>query len=227
MSRKLEVLFEDNHLLVVNKPAVLATMGVEKDEPSLLMECKSYLKRKYDKPGNVFLGVVSRLDSFVTGAIVFARTSKAAARLTKQFQSGTVEKKYWAIVSCDSVQDEGLLEDWLIKNDRRRRMEVTSEETPGAKHARLRFRRLDSVSKSQQHLVEVELFTGRKHQIRVQLSEHGMPIVGDRKYGCPVPFENGIALHACVLAFDHPTSKSRMTFRCDPPNYWKIRRFSI
>lgn len=226
MNGKLEVLFEDNHLLVVNKPAVLATMGVQKDEPSLLADCKSYLKRKYDKPGNVYLGVVSRLDSFVTGVIVFARTSKAAARLTKQFQTGTVEKKYWAIVACESVKNEGLLEDWVVKNDQRRRMEVTSEETEGSKHARLRYRRLDSLPKSEQHLLEVELLTGRKHQIRVQLSEHGMPIVGDRKYGCLVPFGNGIALHAYELSFDHPTSKSRMTFHCDPPNCWKIQRFS-
>lgn len=227
MSGKLEVLFEDNHLLVVNKPAVLATMGVREDEPSLLAQCKSYIKRKYDKPGNVFLGVVSRLDSFVTGVIVFARTSKAAARLTKQFQTGSVDKKYWAIVTCDSVPPSGMLEDWLIKNDGRRRMETTSEKTNGAKQARLRFRRLDSLEKQAQHLLEVELLTGRKHQIRVQLSEHGMPIVGDRKYGCSAPFGNGIALHAYELAIDHPTSKSRMTFHCEPPNYWKMQRFSI
>lgn len=227
MREKPQVLFEDNHLLVVNKPAVLATMGAEKGEPSLLGDCKAYLKEKYSKPGNVFLGVVSRLDSFVTGAIVFARTSKAAARLTKQFQDGSVTKKYWAIVASEQVRQHGVLEDWLIKNDRRRRMETTSEKREGAKLAKLRYRKLDSLPASGQHLIEVELLTGRKHQIRVQLSEQGMPIIGDRKYDSKISFSNGIALHAKELSFDHPTSKSRITIHCEPPKYWKIHRFSI
>ncbi len=227
MNNKLQVLFEDNHLLVVNKPAVLATMGVAENEPSLLAECKAYLKEKYAKPGNVYLGVVSRLDAFVTGLIVFARTSKAAARMTKQFQDRAVDKRYLAIVVSKQIKDQNLLENWLVKNDRRRRMETTSKDTQGAKFARLRYQLLDSLPRSGQHLLEIELLTGRKHQIRVQLSEHGMPILGDRKYDCDLPFTNGIALHAHQLSFDHPISKSRITFNCDPPKYWKMQRFSV
>lgn len=228
MNFKLDVLFEDNHLLVVNKPAVLATMGVAEGEPSLLNLGKAYLKKKYAKPGNVFLGVVSRLDSFVTGAIVFARTSKAAARLTSQFQAGTVEKRYLAIVSGRTPRQQGRLENWLVKDDRRRRMVVTQESTAGAKRAELEYQWIAKRSEGSvtQYLLEVELLTGRKHQIRVQLSNWGMPIVGDRKYDSEVPFGNGIALHAQHLSFDHPTTKSRITISSDPPKYWNIQRFS-
>jgi 23S rRNA pseudouridine1911/1915/1917 synthase len=226
VEKKLEILFEDNHLLVVNKPAVLATMGAASGEPSLLSHCKSYLKTKYSKPGNVYLGVVSRLDAFVTGVIVFARTSKAAARLTKQFQQGETEKTYWAIVSGEQPQSTCVLEDWVLKNDQRRRMETVRPTTAGAKKALLSYQLLDTLD-SGLRLLEIELETGRKHQIRVQLSSRGMPIVGDRKYDSSMPFPNGIALHAKRLSFNHPTSKSRITFNCQPPKYWKMQRFSI
>lgn len=229
MKRDPEVLFEDNHLLVVNKPAVLATMGAEAGEPSLLAQCKEYLKRKYSKPGNVFLGVVSRLDSFVTGAIVFARTSKAASRLTRQFQERTVQKRYLAMVAGEPRRTEGELESWLKKDDRRRRMVSVDSGDRNAKQAKLRYKVVERVKRRSivYTLLEIELLTGRKHQIRVQLSETGMPIVGDRKYGSDEPFPIGIALHAKLLSFDHPTSKTRITIKSNPPKYWNLPKIDV
>src|SRR4051812_45321573 len=133
----LEVLFEDNHLLVVHKPAGLATQGVAEGTASVLTRAKAYLKQKYDKPGNVYVGVVSRLDSTVSGLLVLARTSKAADRLTKQFQSGEVEKVYWALVERPPMPAEGELSHWLLKNDRERRMVVVPPRTRGSQHAKL------------------------------------------------------------------------------------------
>ena len=192
MKTELHILHEDNHLLVVNKPAVLATMGAKPQEPSLLNDCKAYLKKKHAKPGNVYLGVVSRLDSWVTGAIVFARTSKAASRLNQQFRERTVDKSYLAIVAGKPPASSGQLEDWVIKNDQQRRMEVTQPNTQGAKIAKLEYQLIDQIETGQRtnrkpeviSLISIKLFTGRKHQIRVQLAHLGLPIVGDRKYGC-------------------------------------------
>ena len=236
MKQGLDILHEDNHLLVVNKPAVLATMGVSPEEPSLVVNCKDYLKKKYAKPGNVYLGVVSRIDSWVTGVIVFARTSKAANRLNQQFRERTVEKSYLAIVAGSPPETSGGLEDWVIKDDQRRRMIVTRPEASGAKLAKLSYQVLaqietgvHSVSGKSEilSLLSIKLLTGRKHQIRVQLSNLGCSIVGDRKYESKARFANGIALHAQTLAFDHPTSKTRLTFQCDPPKYWNMERFTL
>ena len=220
MKTELHILHEDNHLLVVNKPAVLATMGAKPQEPSLLNDCKAYLKKKHAKPGNVYLGVVSRLDSWVTGAIVFARTSKAASRLNQQFRERTVDKSYLAIVAGKPPASSGQLEDWVIKNDQQRRMEVTQPNTQGAKIAKLEYQLIDQIETGQRtnrkpeviSLISIKLFTGRKHQIRVQLAHLGLPIVGDRKYGSKERFANGIALHAQSLAFNHPTLKNRLSF---------------
>ncbi len=235
MKTELHILHEDNHLLVVNKPAVLATMGAKPQEPSLLNDCKAYLKKKHAKPGNVYLGVVSRLDSWVTGAIVFARTSKAASRLNQQFRERTVDKSYLAIVAGKPPASSGQLEDWVIKNDQQRRMEVTQPNTQGAKIAKLEYQLIDQIETGQRtnrkpeviSLISIKLFTGRKHQIRVQLAHLGLPIVGDRKYGSKERFANGIALHAQSLAFNHPTLKNRLSFECNPPNYWKTDRFAV
>src|SRR5437868_8426982 len=173
---QLEVLYEDNHLLVVNKPAGLATQGVAEGTPSVLTRAKEYLKRKYKKPGNVYLGVVSRLDSTVSGILVLARTSKAADRLTKQFQSGAVEKTYWALVEQPPQPTAGELSHWVLKNDRLRRMEIVPPRTRCAQHARLSYRTLRKEKLGT--LVELRLLTGRKHQIRLQLSQLGCPILG-------------------------------------------------
>jgi 23S rRNA pseudouridine1911/1915/1917 synthase len=217
----LEVLYEDNHLLVVNKPAGMATQGVVEGAASVLTEAKAYLKRKYKKPGNVYLGVVSRLDAAVSGILVLARTSKAADRLSKQFQSGAVEKVYWAIVEQPPEPTSGELSHWVLKNDRERRMEIVASRSRGAQHARLTYRTLRKERSGT--LVEVQLDTGRKHQIRLQLSEIGCPILGDRKYGSRKPFiTESIALCCVQLAIDHPTTKQRLEFEIKPPTTWRM-----
>ena len=164
----LEVLHEDNHLLVVNKPAGLATQGVAEGTASVITRAKEYLKLKYKKPGNVYLGVVSRLDLTVSGVLVLARTSKAADRLTKQFQSGQVEKIYWALVEQPPQPAAGELSHWLLKNDRERRMEIVAPRSRGAQHARLSYRTLGKQQLGT--LVEVRLHTGRNSFERVPCS---------------------------------------------------------
>jgi 23S rRNA pseudouridine1911/1915/1917 synthase len=220
---QLHVLYEDNHLLAVVKPAGLPTMGTPGDRPTLLSVAKEYVKQRYNKPGNVYLGVMSRLDAPVTGIVLLARTSKAAQRLTDQFRGRSVEKTYWAIAEGLVEPPAGSLVDWLGQDERHRRMHIVGPTIPGAKEARLSYRRL-SVVKGHSWL-EVELETGRKHQIRLQLSHYGHPIIGDRKYGSKQPFSAGIALHAHRLVVAHPTTGERLEFEAPPPASW--RRFGV
>jgi 23S rRNA pseudouridine1911/1915/1917 synthase len=222
----LEVLYEDNHLLVVNKPAMLPTMGVAEDRPSLLSAAKDYIRAKYAKPGNVFLGIVSRLDAPVTGVVLLARTSKAAGRLAKQFRDRDVEKIYWAIVEGTIEPPEGRLIDYLYKDERHRRVHASAAETPGAQVAELQYRTVGlhhgepQLRDRSASLLEVRPHTGRKHQIRVQLSQAGFPILGDRKYGSVRRFPAGIALHARRLVARHPVSKMQMEFEAPLPEAW-------
>ena len=203
---------------------MLATMGVGPDQPSLVTVAKDYLKMKYNKPGNVYLGVVSRLDSFVSGIIVLARTSKAAARLNKQFANKQPKKKYWAIVPSNQCADSKTLEHWVAKDEPNHRMMTVSEDSNhNPKKAILKYTSIGEFEN--QKLLEVKLLTGRKHQIRLQLSASGMPIVGDRKYGSPISFSKGIALHSQSLTIEHPTQNRQMTFASEPPDYWKVHRF--
>lgn len=219
----LSVLYEDNHLLVVSKPAGLPTMGTPDGVPTLLTLAKGYVKQRYQKPGDVYLGVMSRLDAPVTGVVLLARTSKAAARLTEQFRTHSVEKRYWAIVEGVLESPEGSLVDWLSHDDRHRRMHIVGATYAGAKEARLSYQ-CKSLIKGNSWL-EVELETGRKHQIRLQLSHHGHPIIGDRKYGSREPFSVGIALHSRRLVVSHPTTGLRLEFEAPLPDTW--RRFGI
>ena len=227
MPRDFEILFEDNHLLVVDKPALLPTMGVQEGDDSLVKQAKEYLRRKYNKPGNVYLGVVSRLDSFVSGVIVLARTSKAASRLTDQFRRRAVGKYYLAIIPDEpTLPDAGELEDRLVKDESLHRMVVLKKNAPSAeqeKVAKLDYRTLGR--HNQQRLLAVSLKTGRKHQIRVQLAAAGCPIIGDRKYESPASFKKGIALHSHRLVIEHPTTKETRSFQSDPPPFWRIDRF--
>lgn len=213
-----QVLYEDNHLLVVNKPPGLATMGVTADRPTLVRWAKDYLKRKYHKPGNVYLGVVSRLDAPVSGVVVLARTSKAAARLTAQFGGRRCEKTYWAIVEGKPA-DEGRLIDWLVRDEQLHRVKRLAKPAAGAQQAELSFRRLGRLARGT--WLEVRPETGRKHQIRVQLAAHGMPIAGDRKYGSRLSFGEGIALHARRLQIEHPTTGQRLVFEAAVPAAWR------
>ncbi len=211
----LDVLFEDNHLLVINKPVGLATQGVVEGAPSVVTAAKAYLKRKYDKPGNVYLGVVSRLDASVSGVLVLARTSKAAARLNDQFRERTAKKVYWAVVEEAPAPPASELTDWLKKDEKTQRMAVVSRHTIGAQKAKLTYRTLNN--QPQAYLVEVQLETGRKHQIRVQLAHLGCPILGDHKYGSRRKLAAGIALHAYALEIIHPVSKEVLRFTAPLP----------
>ena len=214
----LQVLYEDNHLLVVNKPAGLPTMGTPEGAPTLLTLAKEYVKQRYQKPGNVYLGVVSRLDAPVTGVVLLARTSKAAARMTEQFRTHAVEKVYLALVEGVLESSAGDYVDWLVHDERHRHVRIASPTQPGAKEAHLRYRRLSLVGGV--WLVEVELQTGRKHQIRVQFAHHGHPIVGDRKYGSGRSFAAGIALHARRLSIAHPVLGEPLCFQAPLPRPW-------
>jgi 23S rRNA pseudouridine1911/1915/1917 synthase len=215
---KLNILYEDNHLLAVLKPAGLATMGVSDDRPSLLLLAKDYIKRRYHKPGNVYLGVMSRLDAAVTGVVLFARTSKAAARLTEQFRTHAVEKIYWAVVEGRLEPPAGGFADYLSKDEPHHRMQVVRAASPGAKSAELTYRKLAVVEG--QTLVEIRLETGRKHQIRLQFAHRGHAILGDRKYGGRLGFPSGIALHAKRLTIEHPVKGERIVFEAPLPDAW-------
>jgi 23S rRNA pseudouridine1911/1915/1917 synthase len=215
MPAQLDILYEDNHLLVVDKPAGLPTQGVVEGVSSVVTAAKAYLKRKYHKPGNVYLGVVSRLDQSVSGVLVLARTSKAAARLSEQFRLGTAEKTYWAIVERPPDPPEGELTHWVRKDESQRRMVVLPRPAAGAQKARLAYRILEQ--RPGGTLVEIRLLTGRKHQIRLQLSAIGCPILGDRKYAGLQAFADGIALHALRLSIAHPISKEALTFEAPLP----------
>lgn len=216
----LQVLYEDNHLLAVNKPAGLGTMGLPHGKTTLLDLAKEYLKRKYDKPGNVYLGIVSRLDVPVSGVVLLARTSKAAARLTEQFRERQVEKTYWAVVEGRLPEEHGELTDWLRKDDRHRKMHAAAAGAKDAQEARLSYRRLNYVARGT--LLEIRLHTGRKHQIRLQLSAHGYPTWGDLKYGGRESFSAGIALHALRLIVEHPTRHEPVEVQAPLPSAWRM-----
>ena len=233
----LDVIFEDNHLLVLNKPTLLATMGAAPGEPTLLEQARQYIKKKYNKPGNVYLGVVSRLDAHVSGVIMFARTSKCASRVSEQLRKQTVEKTYRAIVPAGVLPTKGTLENWVVKDDASRRVRCVANQevtfagehgkTEHPKRAKLHFSVVSSDAKRGVDLIEVNLETGRKHQIRVQLSHAGCPIVGDVKYDSQSPFPSGIALHCCRLQLLHPTLKTPLVFEVPPPSFWKMANFGV
>ena len=216
----LNVIYEDNHLLVVNKPAGLVTMGALGGTPTLQALAKEYIKRKYSRPGNVYLGVMSRLDAPVTGVVLLARTSKAARRMTEQFRSRAVEKTYWALVERKVKPAAGQYVDWVAADERHRRMRIVGPRLPGAKEARLSYRGLTAIDGD--WLLEVTLDTGRKHQIRLQFAHRGWPILGDRKYGSARRWPLGIALHARRLVISHPVGGDRLTLEAPLPDQWPL-----
>lgn len=222
---ELEILYEDNHLLAVSKPAGLATMGLSEGQTTLLSLAKDYIKRRYKKPGNVFLGVVSRLDAPVTGLVLLARTSKAAARLSAKFREHDVEKTYWALVEGIVEPAQAECRDWLAEDPRHRRMWVVGPTAPGAKEARLAYRRLGTLQK-QTSFLEINLQTGRKHQIRLQLAERDHPVLGDRKYGSHRTWPSGIALHSHSLQFTHPVLGTTLKLVAPIPRSWTDFGFS-
>ena len=210
----IRVLYEDNHLLVVEKPMNVPVQADISGDEDLLTACKGYIKERYQKPGEVYLGLVHRLDRPVGGVMVFARTSKAAARLTEQFSAHRTEKRYAAVVE-GFAPAEGNLFDYLLKNEATNTTAVVPAGTPGAKPARLSFRTL--AREKGLSLLDVNLQTGRPHQIRVQLSHRGLPLKGDQRYNPGARVGEQIRLWAYALTLTHPTLKEPMTFYALPP----------
>ena len=228
----MEVLYEDNHIIIVNKASGEIVQGDKTGDSPLSETVKAYLKEKYQKPGAVFLGVVHRLDRPVSGVVIFARTSKALARLNKMFQQGEVHKTYWAIVgpppsplrkegethALQSPLEGGWKEviHWLTRNEQQNKSYAYDHEVPHSKKAILRYR---SIAQGDRYnLVEVQLLTGRHHQIRCQLSAMGCPIKGDLKYGARRSNPDGsISLHARRVEFIHPVSKEPICVEAPVP----------
>jgi 23S rRNA pseudouridine1911/1915/1917 synthase len=217
----LEILYEDNHCLAINKPAGCLSAHFDGKEETLDRAVKEYLRTKYGKPGKVFLGVVQRLDRPVSGVLLFARTSKAAARLAQQFREGTIEKVYWAVVEGEWPQQAGSLEDWLKKDEQAGRVEIVTPETEGARQALLHFQRR-AVHEGLTWL-ELRPQTGRTHQLRVQLAHRNRPIYGDARYGAVRTFGKAIGLHARALTFLHPVRWEPITLTAEVPRPWRGR----
>lgn len=219
----LDVLYEDNHCLAVDKPAGLLSQGDASADCSLVDLAALYIKARYQKPGKVYLGLLHRLDRPTSGVVLLARTSKAASRLSAQFRQGTVSKLYWAIVEGSPRERAGEWVDLLEKDARANRSEIVEHETASSKEARVAFRVLEQSRRFTQ--LELSPATGRSHQLRVQLAQRGLPIVGDRKYGATsrlkaLDGQARIALHARQLTFAHPTRNEAITIVAPIPGDW-------
>jgi len=215
-AQNLQILYEDNHLIVINKRVGDIVQGDKTGDTPLSDHVKEYLKKKYDKPGQVFLGVTHRLDRPTSGIIVFARTSKALSRMNKMFADKKTEKIYWAIVKNTPKKEKGTLIHWLKRNPKQNKSYAYPKEIPESKRAELSFtilKKLDRYS-----LLQILLKTGRHHQIRAQLASVGCPIKGDLKYGFGRSNpDGGIHLHARKLSFEHPVKKELISFTASPP----------
>ena len=216
------VVYEDNHIIVVNKTSSEIVQADKTGDTPLSETVKQYLKEKYQKPGNVFLGVTHRLDRPVSGLVIFAKTSKALTRLNEMFRAGEVKKTYWAVVKNAPKESEGELVHFLVRNEKQNKSYAYDKEVPNSKKAVLDYR---LIGRSENYyLLEVDLKTGRHHQIRCQLAKMGCPIKGDLKYGSPRSNPDGsICLHARRVRFVHPVSKELIELKAPLPegNLWK------
>lgn len=219
---KMEVLYEDNHIIIINKSPKEIVQGDKTGDKPLSDMVKDYLKKKYNKPGNVFCGVVHRLDRPTSGIVVFAKTSKALTRLNEMFKKGEIDKTYWAIVKDVPPQNEGVLVHYVIKNEKNNKSTAYDTEKPHTQKAVLHYK---LIGRSQKYyLLEVKIETGRHHQIRCQLAKIGLPIRGDLKYGAQRSNPDGsISLHARNISFVHPVSKQIINITAPVPDdpLWK------
>ncbi|MEA1886541.1 MAG: RluA family pseudouridine synthase [Bacteroidota bacterium] len=221
----MEILYEDNHIIAVNKKSSELVQGDRTGDQTLSGEVKEYLAIKYHKKGNVFLGVVHRLDRPVSGAILFARTSKALGRLNKMFKEKQVSKKYLAVVRQRSPAEEGRLFDYLKKNEKQNKSYAYDKPVKGSKEALLDYRLIRRTERY--YLLEIDLHTGRHHQIRCQLAKAGCPVKGDLKYGFPRSNNDGsISLHAWKIRFVHPVKNTEIELTAPLPDtdIWSMIR---
>jgi 23S rRNA pseudouridine1911/1915/1917 synthase len=219
----MEIIYEDNHLIAVNKNCREIVQGDKTGDVPLSEHLRSYLKEKYAKPGNVFIGVIHRLDRPVTGVVVFAKTSKALRRMNEMFRNGEVKKTYWAIVKNRPAKPEDELVHWLVRNGKQNKCYACDQEKPYSKKAILHYRLVAHSEKY--NLLEIDLETGRHHQIRSQLARIACPIKGDLKYGAERSNpDGGISLHAHSVTFVHPVSKEKIEITAQTPpddRLWK------
>ena len=218
----MEVVYEDNHIIIVNKTANEIVQGDKTGDTPLSEMVKAYLKEKYQKPGNVFIGVTHRLDRPVSGLVVFAKTGKALSRLNEMFRTGQVEKTYWAVVKNLPPSEEGTLTHFLVRNEKQNKSFAYDKEVPNSKLAKLHYKLIGR--SDNYYLLEILLMTGRHHQIRCQLAKMGCPIKGDLKYGAPRSNPDGsICLHARKVKFVHPVSKQIIEIEAAVPssNLWQ------
>jgi 23S rRNA pseudouridine1911/1915/1917 synthase len=215
------IIYEDNHLLVIDKKVGEIVQGDKTGDEALSETLKAFIKQRDAKPGNVFLGVTHRLDRPVSGLCIFAKTSKALERMNAMFRDGEVHKTYMALCCAAPARKEGMLEDWLERNEKLNKSFVTRKPGPKAKLAKLRYRHIADTERY--FLLEVELLTGRHHQIRCQLSHMGCPIKGDLKYGAPRSNpDGGICLQAHKITFVHPVKKEPLCLELPLPRSWKL-----
>ena len=214
ISNGVKILYEDNHLIVAVKPAGVLSQSDGSNAPDMLTILKAYIKDKYNKPGEVYLGLVHRLDRPVSGVMVFARTSKAASRLSEQIRTRKVAKIYRAVVQ-GIMKGSGCLDNYILKDASSNTVTVHDREVPGSKHAVLDYKTVKN--SDDRSLVEIKLGTGRSHQIRAQFANSGHPLLGDRRYGDTALWDGDIALQAFRLEFDHPTKGDRMVFEISAP----------
>lgn len=213
----MQVVYEDNHIIIVYKQSGEIVQGDKTGDKPLSDTVKEWIKMRYNKPGNVFLGVVHRLDRPVAGLVMFGKTSKATSRLNAMFREGQVHKTYWAIVSGTPKADEATLDNWLVRNEKQNKSYAYDHEVPNSKHALLRYK---VIARSDNYtLLAVDLLTGRHHQIRCQLAHAGMPIKGDLKYGARRSNPDGsISLLSHRMSFVHPVSKKTIDITSPVPN---------
>lgn len=221
--QELKVIYEDNHIIVVEKKPNIPSQGDKTNDIDMLTIVKQYIKEKYNKPGDVYLGLIHRLDRPVGGVMVFAKTSKAASRLSEQVRNKVFKKKYLTIVDGKMEKERDTLEDYLLKNEKNNLSKVVDEKTKNAKQAKLDYEALTYNDEINLSVLKIDLHTGRHHQIRVQLSSRGHSIYGDQKYGIRGRGKQ-IALWAYSLTIIHPISKEEMTFISIPEKIgsWKI-----